>query len=179
MDRPPLDETQRRILEFICRWHPYETSQDQFEQRLVICGELRLALHEYDEACGGLDRLRLIVTDQPYSHDCDNITPTLAGRRAVSHPPLPGGLPWRILQVLADQIPAGEEGYLPGDLIAQAAGLQQDSAGLHAFQTACQALFNWGWISRQAEGDRLYARLRITSAGRQQLVPPSSGEASR
>ena len=83
MPQPDLDETQRRILEFICRRYPFETSESRFEQRMVVCGELRLALHEYDEACMGLTRQRLIVTDPPYANDCDSIAPTPAGRAVI------------------------------------------------------------------------------------------------
>lgn len=83
MSEPGLDETPRRILEFICRWLPESDPPQQYESRTSVCGELRLALHEYDEACGVLLRRRLIVTDQPYSHDADQIAPTPAGRAWV------------------------------------------------------------------------------------------------
>jgi len=170
MPQPDLDETQRRILEFICRRYPFETSESRFEQRMVVCGELRLALHEYDAACGVLDHLRLIVTNPPYAHDCDFIAPTLAGRRAVSRPPQPGSLPWRMLEWLASQLDANSPEALNGEAVAQAAGLAQDAAGRQAFQTACQALFNWGWISRQAEGELVYAYITPTPMGRQQIA---------
>lgn len=73
-----LDETQRRILAFICRW--VSPGSGQYESRQTLTGELRLALSEYDEACRGLIRFGLIVTDQPMSGDCDFIAPTQAGR---------------------------------------------------------------------------------------------------
>ncbi len=73
-----LDDIQRRILAFICRTIP--PGSPNFESRQTLTGELRLSLSEYDEACGRLVRLGLIATDQPFSGDCDYITPTPAGR---------------------------------------------------------------------------------------------------
>ncbi len=175
MPEPALDETQRRILEFLCRRYPYESGETRFEQRMVVCGELRLALHEYDAACGMLDGLRLIVTDQPYAHDCDFIAPTLAGRRAVSRPPQPGSLPWRILAWMASQTDDEKADYLSEEAVAQGVGLPEDAAGRQAYQTAFQALFNWGWITRQAEGELAYARIATTLQGRQ-LADLPAGE---
>ena len=73
-----LDETQRRILAFVCRW--VSPGSGEYESRQTLTGELRLALSEYDEACRGLIRFGLITTDQPLSGDCDFIAPTPAGR---------------------------------------------------------------------------------------------------
>lgn len=83
MNEIELDDDARRILQFICRWLPVENPPEHFESRMSVCGELRLALHEYDAACGTLLRKRLITTDQPYSHDADQIAPTSAGREWV------------------------------------------------------------------------------------------------
>ena len=175
MSQPALDETQYRILEFLCRRYPYDTGETRFEQRIVVCGELRLALHEYDNACGKLDSLRLIVTDPPYAHDCDSIAPTLAGRRAVSRPPQPGSLAWRMLVWLVSQTAVEKPDYLSGEAVALAVGLSADAAGRQAYQTACQALFNWGWITRQAEGELVYAYIALTLQGRQQLANLPAG----
>lgn len=85
---PPLDDIQRSILEYLCRQIPPGAESagqtpPAFEARNTICGELRLALHEYDLACMHLRLQRLIVTDPQYAHDCDSIAPTEAGRQAV------------------------------------------------------------------------------------------------
>lgn len=170
MPPPTLDETQQRILEFLARNFPYETLPPQFEQRNTICGELRLALHEYDAACGGLYSQRLIVTDPPYSHDCDTIALTLAGRRAVSRPPNPGSLAWRILEALC-QIPPGEPlAYIPAAQLVASLSLPQDAASLPAFHAACQALLNWGWISRQTGEETAFIALAPTPAGREMVA---------
>ena len=79
----PLDDIQRSILEFLCQHIPAGSDPPRFEMRNTICGELRLALHEYDQACMELRRQRLIVTDPPYAHDCDAIAPTPLGRQVV------------------------------------------------------------------------------------------------
>jgi len=165
-----LDETQRRILEFLCQYYPYDTNPPQFEQRIVVCGELRLALHEYDEACTGLDRQRLIITDPPYAHDCDTISPTLAARRAVSPPAKPGSLAWKILAYLGQETdPQGERVEFPGETILSALGIPQDEAGWRSYQTACQVLFNWGWITRQEQGAICYAVIGLTPGGLNKL----------
>jgi hypothetical protein len=83
MPTPDLDDIQRSILAFICRHIPPEADPPVFETRNTICGELRLALHEYDQACMGLTRQRLIVTDPPYANDCDSIAPSPAGREII------------------------------------------------------------------------------------------------
>ena len=76
-----LAETERRILEFICRYIAPQSGQ--YESRQTLTGELRLSLSEYDEACRRLIQLGLISTDQPLSGDSDFIAPTLAGRALV------------------------------------------------------------------------------------------------
>jgi hypothetical protein len=169
MPPPTLDETQQRILEFLLHHYPYETLPPQYEQRNTICGELRLALHEYDAACGGLYSQRLIVTDPPYSHDCDTIALTLAGRRAVSRPPKPGSFAWRILETLCQILPGDPPAFLPAAQLMAHLALPQDAAGLRAFHTACQALLTWGWIARQAQGENLFAELAPTPAGSKML----------
>lgn len=78
MNAPNLDETERRILAFICRYLAPQSGQ--YESRQTLTGELRLSLSEYDEACRRLIQLGLISTDQPLSGDCDFIAPTPAGR---------------------------------------------------------------------------------------------------
>jgi hypothetical protein len=81
MNRTSLTDTQRQILEFLFRHDPGDKNPDVFETRNTICGELRLALHEYDEACEGLTRMNLLVTDPPLAHDCDFVRLSPAGRR--------------------------------------------------------------------------------------------------
>jgi hypothetical protein len=79
-----LEENARRILDLVCRVLPEENPPQHFQYRNDIAGLLRLSLSEYDEACGQLIRLRLIVTDPPAAPDCDFIAPTSAGRRLVA-----------------------------------------------------------------------------------------------
>ena len=76
-----LEENARRILDFVCRVIPEENPPRHFQHRDDIAGLLRLSLSEYDEACGQMARLRLIVTDPPAAPDCDYIAPTPTGRR--------------------------------------------------------------------------------------------------
>ena len=79
-----LEHISRRILDFVCRTLPEENPPQHFQHRDDIAGMLRLSLSEYDEACGQLVRLRLIVTDPPAAPDCDFIAPTPAGRRLAA-----------------------------------------------------------------------------------------------
>ena len=160
----------RQILEYLCRSEPYERCPVSFHSRGEITGELRLSLIEYDQACGQLARLRLIVTDQPTSGDCDFIAPTKAGRRLVGRQPQPGSLAWRILATLAAQPPAGDIApgaypAQPAGVILEAVGLKPDTAGIHLYQAACQALYDWDLIARQTEGANCYARIGLTQAG--------------
>jgi hypothetical protein len=80
-NHPPLDETARRILEYICQRQPAEGEPPVFHSRMDITGMLRLSLSEYDEACGRLAAANLIASDQPASGDLDYIAPTPAGRQ--------------------------------------------------------------------------------------------------
>ena len=80
-----LEQNARRILDFVCRTLPDENPPQHFQSRVDIAGMLRLSLSEYDEACGQLVQLRLIVTDPPAAPDCDYIAPTPAGRRLASN----------------------------------------------------------------------------------------------
>jgi hypothetical protein len=173
---PELDEIPRRILEFLQRHYPFETIPTVFEQRMVVCGELRLALHEYDAACGELDRLGLIVTDPPYAHDCDFIALTPAGRRAVTRPPQPGSLAWAILEILCQTAQAvpGASQYTSAAQVLPALGVPQDAAGQRAFQSACQALYNWGWITRRAVEENGFGEVAPTPAGRQAMIAGKS-----
>ncbi len=76
-----LDEIQQRILVFVCRHIPASSPPGtQFESRQAVTGELRISLSEYDQACGALIRLGLLISDQPLSGDCDFIAPSAAGR---------------------------------------------------------------------------------------------------
>lgn len=169
---PELDDIPRQILEFLQRHYPYETIPTVFEQRIVVCGELRLALHEYDAACGELDRLGLIVTDPPYAHDCDFIALTPAGRRAITRPPQPGSLAWAILEVLCQAAePAVADGaqFTSAAQVLSALGVPQETAGMRAYLSACQALYNWGWITRRAVGEDVFREIAPTPAGCQVL----------
>jgi hypothetical protein len=80
-----LDETQLGILAFLLRHYPQASEPPVFESRAVLTGELRLALHEYDEACRGLISRRLIQTDPPHAHDCDSIALTSTGRQFIQN----------------------------------------------------------------------------------------------
>jgi hypothetical protein len=168
MSQIELDEFERQILEFLCRWIPYESNPPRFERREEVCGELRLSLSEYDAACGRLERKRLIVSDQPASGELDFVAPTKAGRRLVSAPPQPGGFSWRILEFLGAHTKPGTPGFASLDVL-QALHLAMNSAGIAAYQKACQALYDWDLITRQAQGENLYALIALTSSGRQAL----------
>jgi len=199
----PLDETDRRILEYLCRAQSFERIPPVFASRGDISGMLRLSLNEYDEACGRLAARRLIRSDQPGSGDLDFIAPTRAGRRTVTRPPQPGSPGWRILEHLCRAPgvdPAGSSGErvareagpalaLPGGTpasqpVAPPASTQQETGGFSApqvmqaagipttdaYQAACELLYAWGLIERQAEGASHYARIAPTQAGRETLA---------
>lgn len=167
---PPieLDEFERQILEFLCRWIPFESNPPRFERREEVCGELRLSLSEYDAACGRLERKRLIFSDQPASGELDFVAPTKAGRRWVGAPPQQGGFAWRILEFLGAQIDTGAAALSYLDIL-QGLNLTADKVGLAAYQKACQVLFDWDLITRQAQGENLYAAIALTGTGRQTL----------
>ena len=161
MNQPVLTDDQRRILAFLHRHYPVEHYPAVFETRIVICGELRLALHEYDEACRELTRLRLLVTDPPQANDCDSVNLSAAGRRILTRPPQPGSLAWRILAHVCQT----ENGFTPATDIQTALGLSEGKADRGAFGGACQQLYDWGLLARREEGSQVYAFLMPTPAG--------------
>ena len=152
MDEMKLDDIERQILEAVCRRVPFERNPPQYETRGDLTGSLRLSLNEYDRACSALLRLGLIASDQPFSGECDFITPRRAGRRLVSSPPQEGSLAMRVLEYLRIA-PAGN--WLAAEEVTAALGL-----GDAAYQAACEALFTWDLIERQEEGKDCYARVR-------------------
>ena len=162
MNQPNLTDDQRRILEFLHRHHPVEQIPGAFETRNVICGELRLALHEYDEACRDLTRLRLLVTDPPQAHDCDFVNISAAGRRLLTRPPQPGSLAWRVLAHICQT----ETGFTPAVDVQAGLGLGRSKTEQDMFERACQDLYDWGLLARREEGSQVYAFLMPTPAGR-------------
>ena len=152
MDEMKLDDIERQILEAVCRRVPFERNPPQYETRGDLTGSLRLALNEYDRACGALIRLGLIASDQPFSGECDFITPRRAGRRLVSAPPQEGSLAIKVLEQLRTA-PAGN--WLAAGEVLAALGVEDA-----AYQTACEALFTWELIERQGEEEDCYARVR-------------------
>jgi hypothetical protein len=89
INSPVINETARRILEYICSLQPADRQAPVFQSRRDITGMLRLSLSEYDEACRRLDAAHLIISDQPGSGDLDFIAPTQEGFRYLSGPTLP------------------------------------------------------------------------------------------